>query len=116
LLFKHSYVVNGDDYLAIVSGAKNIAWRDDHCEGLHGLSVGSLGAGGRAASVANAYLRTQLCRKRCCHQVWIFKIFDRSCTDSTSVTWKDITFIDATFPIYVSQSCVKILKSTGTKV
>ncbi|KAG2095310.1 uncharacterized protein F5147DRAFT_656956 [Suillus discolor] len=54
LLFKNSYVVNGDDYLAIVSGAKNIAW--------------SL---------------FQELKKR------------------TSVTWKDITFIDATFPIYL---------------
>ena len=51
MLFEDNFVVNGDDCLTVGSPAKNIHFRNSYCSGGHGLSIGSLGAGGAVADV-----------------------------------------------------------------
>ncbi|KAG0697728.1 glycoside hydrolase family 28 protein [Suillus ampliporus] len=102
LLFERNYVVNGDDCLAVPNGAKNITWRDSYCEGSHGLSVGSLGAGGQVSSVENVLFENTIMN----HTLYAarFKSWTGGNGAAINITWKNITFIDVVFPIYVTQN------------
>ncbi|KAG2140164.1 pectin lyase-like protein [Suillus clintonianus] len=102
LLFENNYVVNGDDCLAVANGAKNIIWRDSYCEGSHGLSVGSLGANGQVASVENVLFENTIMNRTL--YAARFKSWTGGNGAAINITWKDITFIDVMFPIYVTQN------------
>jgi polygalacturonase len=102
LLFENNYVVNGDDCLTVVNGAKNITWRDGYCEGSHGLSVGSLGEDGQVASVENVLFESTIMNRTL--YAARFKSWTGGNGAAINITWKDITFIDVMFPIYVTQN------------
>ncbi|KAG1742701.1 glycoside hydrolase family 28 protein [Suillus paluster] len=111
VLFEHNYVVNGDDCLAVANGAKNITWRDSYCEGSHGLSVGSLGAGGQVSSVENVLFENTIMNRTL--YAARFKSWTGGKGAAINVTWKNITFIDVMFPIYVTQNYWD--QSSGTR-
>ncbi|KAN0100071.1 Pectin lyase fold/virulence factor [Tylopilus felleus] len=96
-----NHVVNGDDCLTAINGAKNITWRsvprssfsplmsapmnrNSYCEGSRWLSVGSLGKDGQDSLVENVF--------------WI-----GGNGAVINATWRNIMFIDVMFPIYVTQ-------------
>ncbi|KAG1717205.1 glycoside hydrolase family 28 protein [Suillus lakei] len=101
-LFENNYVVNGDDCLTVVSGAKNITWRDSYCEGSHGLSVGSLGESGQVASVENVLFENTIMNRTL--YAARFKSWTGGNGAAINITWKDIAFIDVMFPIDVTQN------------
>ncbi|KAH7926860.1 glycoside hydrolase family 28 protein [Leucogyrophana mollusca] len=102
LLFERNHVVNGDDCLTVINGAKNITWRDSYCEGSHGLSIGSLGKGGQDSSVENVLFENVIMN----HTLYAarFKSWTGGNGAATNVTWRNIMFIDVPFPIYVTQN------------
>ncbi|KAF9225181.1 pectin lyase-like protein [Gyrodon lividus] len=113
LLFEHNYIVNGDDCLTVVNGAKNITWRHSYCEGSHGLSIGSLGKGGQVSSVENILFENTVMNRTL--YAARFKSWTGGNGAATkrpsrpralwySATWRNITFIDVMFPIYVTQN------------
>ncbi|KAJ7511789.1 pectin lyase fold/virulence factor [Mycena galericulata] len=102
LLFENNVVYNGDDCLTVGSGAINITWRNGYCEGGHGLSIGSLGEGGAVANVQNILLESTV-MKSCLYGAR-FKSWTGGNGIARNVTWKDITFLDVPFPIYVTQN------------
>ncbi|KAJ6520551.1 pectin lyase fold/virulence factor [Mycena sanguinolenta] len=120
ILFENNYVVNGDDCLTVVSGGHNITWRpvsfrcppsnprlssacrNSYCEGGHGLSIGSLGSGGSVADVQNVLMETTIMNSSLYGAR--FKSWTGGNGLARNVTWKDITFIDVPFPIYVTQN------------
>jgi len=71
MIFEDNFIQNGDDCLTVGNGASNIHFRylatvfiplalicelprrNTHCEGGHGLSIGSLGKAGQVANVQN---------------------------------------------------------------
>ncbi|KAJ7642073.1 pectin lyase-like protein [Roridomyces roridus] len=102
LLFENNVVFNGDDCLTVGSGAVNITWRNGYCEGGHGLSIGSLGENGAVANVQNVLMETTVMN----HSLYAarFKSWTGGNGAARNVTWKDITFNDVAFPIYVTQN------------
>ncbi|KAH7911624.1 glycoside hydrolase family 28 protein [Hygrophoropsis aurantiaca] len=102
LLFERNHVVNGDDCLTVINGAKNITWRDSYCEGSHGLSIGSLGKGGQDSSVENVLFENVIMN----HTLYAarFKSWTGGNGAAINVTWRNIMFIDVVFPIYVTQN------------
>ncbi|KAJ7083354.1 pectin lyase-like protein [Mycena belliarum] len=102
LLFENNYIVNGDDCLTVGSGAHNITWRNSYCEGGHGLSIGSLGKGGSVADVQNVFIEKTFMKSTLYGAR--FKSWTGGNGLARNVTWKDITFVDVAFPIYVTQN------------
>ncbi|KAJ7146434.1 pectin lyase fold/virulence factor [Mycena epipterygia] len=102
LLFENNHVVNGDDCLTVGDGAVNITWRGGYCEGGHGLSIGSLGEGGQVANVQNVLIEDTVMQS--CLYAARFKSWTGGNGLARNVTWKDITFIDVPFPIYITQN------------
>ncbi|KAJ6606793.1 pectin lyase-like protein [Mycena sp. CBHHK59/15] len=102
LLFENNHVVNGDDCLTVGNGAINITWRNAYCEGGHGLSIGSLGSGGSVANVQNILMESTF-MKSCLYGAR-FKSWTGGNGAARNVTWKDITFLDVPFPIYITQN------------
>jgi len=102
MLFEDNHIQNGDDCLTIGSGGSNIHFRNSYCEGGHGLSIGSLGKGGQVADVhdvliENVVMKNTLYAAR-------FKSWTGGNGLARNITWKDITFINVPFPIYVTQN------------
>ncbi|KAJ7696742.1 pectin lyase fold/virulence factor [Mycena rosella] len=102
LLFENNHVVNGDDCLTVGNGARNITWRNSYCEGGHGLSIGSLGSGGQVADVQNVFIEKTVMKSTLYGAR--FKSWTGGNGLARNITWKDITFIDVPFPIYVTQN------------
>ncbi|KAF9528161.1 pectin lyase fold/virulence factor [Crepidotus variabilis] len=102
MLFEDNHIQNGDDCLTVGSGAKNIHFRNSHCEGGHGLSIGSLGKGGSVADVQdilieNVVMKNSLYGAR-------FKSWTGGNGLARNVTWKNISFDSVPFPIYITQN------------
>ncbi|KJA19224.1 glycoside hydrolase family 28 protein [Hypholoma sublateritium FD-334 SS-4] len=102
MLFENNHIQNGDDCLTVGNGAKNIHFRNSYCEGSHGLSIGSLGSGGSVADVQdilieNIVMNNTLYAAR-------FKSWTGGNGLARNITWKDITFYDVPFPIYITQN------------
>ncbi|KAJ7729082.1 pectin lyase fold/virulence factor [Mycena maculata] len=102
LLFENNVVYNGDDCLTVGSGAFNITWRNGYCEGGHGLSIGSLGEGGAVANVQNVLIESTIMQS--CLYAARFKSWTGGNGIARNITWKDITFLNVPFPIYVTQN------------
>ncbi|CCL98533.1 uncharacterized protein FIBRA_00532 [Fibroporia radiculosa] len=102
LLFERNHVVNGDDCLTVINGAKNITWRDSYCEGSHGLSVGSLGKGGQDSLVENVLFENTIMNRTL--YAARFKSWTGGNGAAINATWRNIVFIDVMFPIYVTQN------------
>ncbi|KAJ7447202.1 pectin lyase-like protein [Mycena latifolia] len=102
LLFENNHIVNGDDCLTVGNGALNITWRNSYCEGGHGLSIGSLGKGGQVSDVQNIFIEKTIMKSTLYGAR--FKSWTGGNGLARNVTWKDITFIDVPFPIYVTQN------------
>ncbi|KXN83335.1 putative exopolygalacturonase C [Leucoagaricus sp. SymC.cos] len=104
MLFENNFVQNGDDCLTVGNGAKDIVFssRNSHCEGGHGLSIGSLGQGGSVANVQdvvieNVTMVNSLYGAR-------FKSWTGGNGLARNITWRNITFNDVPFPIYITQN------------
>lgn len=102
MLFENNHIQNGDDCLTVGSGAKNIHFRHNYCEGGHGLSIGSLGKGGSVADVQdvlieNVEMVNSLYGAR-------FKSWTGGNGLARNVTWRNIFFTNVPFPIYVTQN------------
>lgn len=102
MVFENNFIQNGDDCLTVGDGAKGIVFRDSYCEGGHGLSIGSLGKGGSVANVQNVLIENvtmvnSLYGAR-------FKSWTGGNGLAHNITWRDITFDNVPFPIYVTQN------------
>lgn len=53
IIFENNVIYNGDDCLAICSPADNIVFRNNYCNGGHGLSIIGQGANGIPADIKN---------------------------------------------------------------
>ncbi|CUA67839.1 hypothetical protein RSOLAG22IIIB_03269 [Rhizoctonia solani] len=102
LLIENNHIVNGDDCIAIGNGANNVHFRNNYCEGGHGMSVGSLGKDGSVALVQNilfenVVMKNQLYAAR-------FKSWRGGNGVARNVTWRNIVVENVPFPIYVTQN------------
>ncbi|KAJ7842243.1 pectin lyase-like protein [Mycena olivaceomarginata] len=102
IVFEGNRILNGDDCLTVGNGAHNITWRNSYCEGGHGLSIGSLGSGGSVADVQNIFIEKTIMKSTLYGAR--FKSWTGGNGLARNVTWKDITFIDVPFPIYITQN------------
>ncbi|KAJ7144808.1 pectin lyase fold/virulence factor [Mycena crocata] len=102
LLFENNHIVNGDDCLTVGNGVRNITWRNSYCEGGHGLSIGSLGKGGQIADVQNVFIEKTFMKNSLYGAR--FKSWTGGNGLARNITWKDITFVDVPFPIYITQN------------
>jgi len=102
ILLEQNHVVNGDDCLTVRSSATNIHFRDSYCEGGHGLSIGSLGASGSVANVQNILIENVVMVN--CLFAARYKSWTGGNGLAKNMTWRDITFVDVVFPIYVTQN------------
>ncbi|KAH9932134.1 pectin lyase fold/virulence factor [Epithele typhae] len=102
LLLEGNHIVNGDDCLTVGSGAKNIHWRNNYCEGGHGLSIGSLGKGGSVADVQNVLIENVVMVNSL--YAARFKSWTGGNGLARNITWKNILFKNVMFPIYVTQN------------
>ncbi|KAF4604479.1 hypothetical protein EYR40_003253 [Pleurotus pulmonarius] len=125
MLFENNWIQNGDDCITVGNGAKNIHFRNAYCEGGHGLSIGSLGKGGQVADVQNVLIENVVMKSSLYGAR--FKSWTGGQGLARNITWKDITFIDVPFPIYITQKYVNMFLgftrpninlclATGTKV
>jgi len=94
--------VNGDDCLTVGNGARNIHWRNSYCEGGHGLSIGSLGKGGQVADVQDVLIETTVMKNTLYGAR--FKSWTGGNGLARNITWRDISFIDVPFPIFITQN------------
>ncbi|EJD04200.1 pectin lyase-like protein [Fomitiporia mediterranea MF3/22] len=102
LLFESNYIVNGDDCLTVGSGAKNIIFRNTHCENGHGLSIGSLGKDGAVADVENVLIENNFMKNSLYGAR--FKSWTGGNGLARNITWRNIAFEQVRFPIYVTQN------------
>ncbi|KIK71450.1 glycoside hydrolase family 28 protein [Collybiopsis luxurians FD-317 M1] len=102
MLIENNHVENGDDCIHIDNGASNIHVRNVYCANSHGLSVGSLGEGGSVANVQNVLfedcvMNNSLYGAR-------FKSWTGGNGFARNITWRNISFHNVPFPIYVTQN------------
>ncbi|CAE7198300.1 unnamed protein product [Rhizoctonia solani] len=102
LLIENNHVANGDDCIAIGSGANNVHFRNNYCEGGHGMSVGSLGKDGSVASVQNILFENNVMK----NQLYgaRFKSWTGGNGLAKNITWRNIVLENVPFPIYVTQN------------
>ncbi|KAH7096853.1 pectin lyase-like protein [Auriculariales sp. MPI-PUGE-AT-0066] len=102
ILIENNYIQNGDDCITVGSGANGVHFRNNYCEGGHGLSIGSLGKGGAVASVQNVLFENvvmvdELYGAR-------FKSWTGGNGLARNITWRNIVLYNVPFPIYVTQN------------
>ncbi|KAG8733934.1 hypothetical protein FRC11_014878 [Ceratobasidium sp. 423] len=102
LLIENNHIVNGDDCITVGSGGNGVHFRNNYCEGGHGLSIGSLGKGGAVASVQNilfenVVMKNELYGAR-------FKSWTGGNGIAKNITWRNIVLENVPFPIYVTQN------------
>jgi len=102
ILFENNHVNNGDDCVTVESGAINIHVRNSYCANCHGLSIGSLGEGGAVANVQNVLFENVVMDN--CLYAARFKSWTGGNGLARNITWRNITFLDVPFPIYVTQN------------
>ncbi|KAE9391768.1 pectin lyase-like protein [Gymnopus androsaceus JB14] len=102
ILFENNHVNNGDDCVTVESGGINITVRDSYCENGHGLSIGSLGEGGAVANVQNVLFENVVMNNSLYGAR--FKSWTGGNGVARNITWRNITFLDVPFPIYVTQN------------
>ncbi|EUC66233.1 glycoside hydrolase family 28 protein [Rhizoctonia solani AG-3 Rhs1AP] len=102
LLIENNHIANGDDCIAIGSGANNVHFRNNYCEGGHGMSVGSLGKDGSVASVQNILFENNVMK----NQLYgaRFKSWKGGNGLARNLTWRNIVLENVPFPIYVTQN------------
>ncbi|CAE6425032.1 unnamed protein product [Rhizoctonia solani] len=102
ILIENNHIANGDDCVAVGNGANGIHFRNNYCEGGHGMSIGSLGKGGSVASVQNVLfenivMKDELYGAR-------FKSWTGGNGLARNITWRNIVLENVPFPIYVTQN------------
>ncbi|KDQ20171.1 glycoside hydrolase family 28 protein [Botryobasidium botryosum FD-172 SS1] len=102
LLIEDNMIINGDDCITVGNGANGVHFRNNYCEGGHGLSIGSLGKGGQMSSVQNVLIENtvmvdELYGAR-------FKSWTGGAGLARNITWKNITLRNVPFPIYITQN------------
>lgn len=102
LLFENNVVYNGDDCLTVNSPANNITFRNGHCYGGHGISIGSLGHNGAVADVGNILFENVVME----NSVYAarFKSWAGGKGSAQNVIWRDITLKKVQLPILVTQT------------
>ncbi|KDN49278.1 hypothetical protein RSAG8_01980, partial [Rhizoctonia solani AG-8 WAC10335] len=102
LLVENNHIVNGDDCITVGSGANNVHFRNNYCEGGHGMSVGSLGKGGSVASVQNVLFENVVMKDELYGAR--FKGWFGGSGLAKNITWRNIILDNVPFPIYVTQN------------
>jgi polygalacturonase len=102
LLFENNHIENGDDCLTVGNGAKNVHFRNSYCSGGHGLSIGSLGKGGGVADVQNILIENIVMENAL--YAARFKSWTGGNGLARNITWKNISYKNVRFPIYVTQN------------
>ncbi|KIK71449.1 glycoside hydrolase family 28 protein [Collybiopsis luxurians FD-317 M1] len=102
MLFENNHVENGDDCITIGNGAINIHVRNSYCANGHGLSVGSLGEGGSVANVQNVLFENSVMNNSLYGAR--FKSWTGGNGFAKNITWRNISFNNVPFPIYVTQN------------
>ncbi|KAH7343202.1 pectin lyase fold/virulence factor [Rhizoctonia solani] len=102
LLIENNHIVNGDDCIAVGSGANNVHFRNNYCEGGHGMSIGSLGKDGSVASVQNILFENNTMKDEL--YAARFKSWTGGNGVAKNITWRNIVVENVPFPIYVTQN------------
>ncbi|CCO30407.1 hypothetical protein BN14_04436 [Rhizoctonia solani AG-1 IB] len=102
LLIENNHIVNGDDCITVGSGANGVHFRNNYCEGGHGLSIGSLGKGGAVASVQNILFENVVMKNHLYGAR--FKSWTGGNGIAKNITWRNIVLENVPFPIYVTQN------------
>ncbi|CAE6434491.1 unnamed protein product [Rhizoctonia solani] len=102
LLIENNHIVNGDDCITVGSGANGVHFRNNYCEGGHGMSIGSLGKGGAVASVQNILFENVVMKNHLYGAR--FKSWTGGNGIAKNVTWRNIVLENVPFPIYVTQN------------
>ncbi|KAG7087713.1 hypothetical protein E1B28_013660 [Marasmius oreades] len=97
------YGHNGDDCVSIINGARNVLAQNGYCGfSSHGLSIGSLGRGGSEQTVQNVTFKN-----------WTmdgavygarFKSWTGGRGWADNVTWEDITLVNVSTGIFITQN------------
>jgi len=110
MVIENSHVENGDDCFTVGSGANGVTFRNNYCEGGHGLSIGSLGSGGSVAAVSNILIENNVMVNSLYGAR--FKSWTGGKGAAVNVTWRNIVLKNVPFPIYVTQNYFD--QETGT--
>ncbi|CCO27515.1 hypothetical protein BN14_01495 [Rhizoctonia solani AG-1 IB] len=102
LLYENNHVVNGDDCITVGSGSNGIHFRNNYCEGGHGMSIGSLGSGGSVASVQNVLFENVVMKNELYGAR--FKSWTGGNGVARNITWRNIVLENVPFPIFVTQN------------
>ncbi|KAJ7859017.1 pectin lyase fold/virulence factor [Mycena olivaceomarginata] len=103
LLSSRYYGRNGDDCISVINGAHNVFATNGFCGfSSHGLSIGSLGKGGSFQTVQGVVFKN-----------WTmdgavygarFKSWTSGAGFADNVTWEDITLVNVSTPIFLTQN------------
>ncbi|KEP52780.1 glycoside hydrolase family 28 protein [Rhizoctonia solani 123E] len=102
LLIENNHIVNGDDCITVGSGANGVHFRNNYCEGGHGMSIGSLGKAGAVASVQNILFENVVMKNHLYGAR--FKSWTGGNGIARNITWRNIVLNNVPFPIYVTQN------------
>ncbi|XP_022985111.1 probable polygalacturonase At3g15720 [Cucurbita maxima] len=119
VMIQNSFMLTGDDCIAINNGSSYITIKGVTCGPGHGISVGSLGEDGQFNSVENIYVSDSLL-KGTQNGVRI-KTWESGYGYARNITFEKITFEDVKNPIiidqyYTSFASTRENKETGIKV
>ncbi|KAJ7269125.1 pectin lyase fold/virulence factor [Mycena rebaudengoi] len=102
------YGRNGDDCISVINGARNVFVTNGFCGfSSHGLSIGSLGKGGSFQTVQGVVFKN-----------WTmdgavygarFKSWTGGAGFADNVTWEDITLVNVSTPIFLTQKFVIVI-------
>uniref|UniRef100_A0A0W0G391 galacturonan 1,4-alpha-galacturonidase n=1 Tax=Moniliophthora roreri TaxID=221103 RepID=A0A0W0G391_MONRR len=101
--FTRYYGHNGDDCVSIINGARNVLAQNGYCGfSSHGLSIGSLGRNGAEQTVQHVVFRNWTMEGAVYGAR--FKSWTGGRGWADNITWEDITLIDVSTGIFVTQN------------
>ncbi|KAF9054257.1 pectin lyase fold/virulence factor [Panaeolus papilionaceus] len=100
----HSYYGhNGDDCISVINGARDIVAKNGYCGfSSHGLSIGSLGRNGAEHTVQNVLFKNWTMEGAVYGTR--FKSWTGGRGWADNITWEDITLIDVSTGIFITQN------------
>ncbi|CAE6467303.1 unnamed protein product, partial [Rhizoctonia solani] len=102
LLYENNHIANGDDCITVGNGSNGVHFRNNYCEGGHGMSIGSLGSGGSVASVQNVLFENVVMKNHLYGAR--FKSWTGGNGVARNITWRNIVLENVPFPIFVTQN------------
>ncbi|KAF8918384.1 pectin lyase fold/virulence factor [Mucidula mucida] len=97
------YGHNGDDCVSVINGARNVLAQNGFCGfSSHGLSIGSLGRNGAVQTVEDVVFRNWTMEGAVYGAR--FKSWTGGQGHATNITWEDITVVNVSTAIFITQN------------